>query len=296
MIIIEAKETFVVSGLKGFGAGDGYHVHPRSIPLARLVSHLGVVGSTVWNFRQEQTQCGVSIRPASHAPFGECMDELGCTVKGQAVFSRLDFMQQFVRGHDRLPVLFSPFIMELELHDKKGQCYSLAPFGCGLSGYAASILVLFKKHFRYKQMKMPFKLPLIALLLSACLTANADDSAIIGEECAASNSCVTQAFKHFYAKILPMKLTPAITLTDFVIREDISVASVLLTQTRGQLIETPAEARELSSTLDQYARQMTCGVSQGIEQYYLRTGGQIIWKYYFSDGEYFDSRAFSGCN
>ncbi|AYG48359.1 hypothetical protein DV532_29385 (plasmid) [Pseudomonas sp. Leaf58] len=145
-------------------------------------------------------------------------------------------------------------------------------------------------------MKMHFKLPLIALSMAACLSANADDSAIIGKECAASNSCVTQTLKDFYAKILPMKLTPAITLTDFNIQQDISVASVLLTQTREQLIETPAEARELSATLDQYAKQMTCGVSQGIEQYYLRTGGQIIWKYYFSDGEYFDSRAFSGCN
>lgn len=174
----------------------------------------------------------------------------------------------------------------LQLDKRWGRLEWLCSFNIGI----------IQKNFRYKQMKMPIKLPLIALLLSACLTANADDSAIIGEECAASNNCVTQAFKNFYAKILPMKLTPTITLTDFIIREDISVASVLLTQTREQMIESPGDARDLSSSLDLYAKQMTCGVSQGIEQYYLRTGGQIIWKYYFSDGAYFDSRAFSGCN
>lgn len=136
----------------------------------------------------------------------------------------------------------------------------------------------------------------LALLMTSCMTAHADDASLIGKECANTNTCVTDAMRDFYSKILPMQLSPTITLTDFTVHQDISVASVLLVQTRAQLIEKPSDATELTQTLDQYARQMTCGGSGSIEQSYMKTGGQIIWKYYFSDGEYLDSRAFSGCN
>jgi hypothetical protein len=145
-------------------------------------------------------------------------------------------------------------------------------------------------------MKMNFKLTFIALLVSTCLSAHADDAAIIGKDCANSHECVTSALQDFYVKILPMKLTPKLTLTDFTVRQDISVASVLINQSREELISQPSDATDLSNTIDQYARQMTCGVSQSMEQIYMKTGGQIIWKYYFSDGEYLDSRAFGTCN
>ena len=145
-------------------------------------------------------------------------------------------------------------------------------------------------------MKINLKLSLLALLLGASVHAQASDSAMIGPDCAASHVCVTDSFRDIYAKILPMAITPTISLTDYTVNPDISIASVLLTQTRAQLIEQRSDETDLYSTLGQYARQMTCGVSQSIEQLYLKTGGQIIWKYYFSDGEYFDSLAFSSCN
>lgn len=145
-------------------------------------------------------------------------------------------------------------------------------------------------------MNMRLKLPLCAFMLAASISAQADDSAIIGAECATSNDCVTEALHDFYAQALPMNLAPAITLTDFTVREDISVASVLLAQSRSELVEEPSDERALTQTLDQYAEQMTCGVKKSLEQYYLKTGGQIIWKYYFADGEYLDSRAFVQCN
>jgi len=145
-------------------------------------------------------------------------------------------------------------------------------------------------------MKNHFKLPLLALAMVTTLTAKADDTNIMGEDCAADSTCVATVFQEFYNKILPMPITKTITLADFVVKPDIAVANVLLAQKKEDMLLAPGDELALSQTLNAYADNLTCGVDQGIEQIYLKNGGQILWKYFFADGTYFNTYAISSCN
>jgi hypothetical protein len=145
-------------------------------------------------------------------------------------------------------------------------------------------------------MKNHFKLPLLALAMLTTLTVQADDTNIMGEDCAADSTCVATVFQEFYSKILPMPITKTITLADFVVKPDIAVANVLLAQKKEDMLLAPGDELALSQTLNAYADNLTCGVDQGIEQIYLKNGGQILWKYFFADGTYFNTYAISSCN
>lgn len=117
----------------------------------------------------------------------------------------------------------------------------------------------------------------------------------IGEQCAQNQQCVAQALGDFYGQVAPLAVTDTVTLTDVGVNGGIATYSLLLQQTRDELIHKPQDDFDLKAKMQDYAKSLSCADDKGLEQLYLETNGRLLWKVYFGDGEFYTNYFISEC-